>query len=126
MIRIAKQPNGKYCIWYDGQIHINQSENDYYNFALDEAKIKLSTPGFIDGVNTIIENVKDNNQLKEMGFEKPHSELIKFIPKRVTSTSYNPRDCETVGRCPNCNEFVYDGYGGTDEVCKKCGQHLKW
>lgn len=124
---IAKQPNGKYCIWdSDGKIHINQTEEDYYNFALDEAKKSLNNPNYIYGIDHIIKGVSDDTLLKQMGFDKPHSELMKYIPKLVTSQSYNPRDCETVGKCPNCGSFVSNGYGGTDLECKSCGQHLKW
>lgn len=126
-MRIAKQPNDKYCIWdKQGNLHVNQTEDDYYNFALDEAREQFLMPGFIEGVNTIIQNVSDNKVLKDMGFQKPRSELIKYIPKLVTNQSYSPRDCETVGKCPNCGDYVYDGYGGTDLQCKTCGQHLKW
>lgn len=124
---IAEQPNGKYCIWdKDGKIHINQTEDDYYNFALDEAKKRFSDPGYMNGIDKIIRQVSDNKLLKQMGFVQPHSELTKYIPELVINQSYNPRDCETVGKCPRCGNFVYNGIGGTDVACKACGQHLMW
>lgn len=126
-MRIAKQPNDKYCIWdRNGKLHINQTEADYYDFILEEAKQRFSNPDYFEGIDAIINNVSDNNLLKQMGFDKPHSELMKYIPKLVTGQSYIPRDCETVGKCPNCGSTVYNGYGGTDLECKSCGQHLKW
>ena len=126
MIRIAKQPNEKYCIWAEGQMYINQTENDYYNFVLEETRRAFATPGFIDGVNLIIKNVSDDKLLKEMGFKKTHSELMKYIPKLVVNQSYYGRDCTTYGSCPTCKAGVKNGIGGKDDVCEKCGQHLTW
>lgn len=125
-MRIAKQPNGKYMIMCGEKVYINQTEDDYYDFVLDEARQLFAKPGYIDGVSFIIKNINDDKLLKDMGFEKPHSELRKYIPKKVVHVTYNSRDCETVGRCPLCNEFVYSGYGSTDKVCEHCGQVLEW
>ena len=63
--------------------------------------------------------------LKEMGFDKPYNELVKFVPRRPQDTMYASCDFTTYGKCPNCGEKVQNGMRHRDEKCK-CGQLLDW
>ena len=125
-MRIAKQPNGKYFIEHNGKRYINQTEDDYYNFALEDARYRLNTPGYTEGLDFLIQRITSDEEAKEMGFDKPLNELIKWVPKPVISRSYAPRDCTEYGKCPKCKAIVQSGIGGTDDACPKCGQRLKW
>lgn len=96
-MRIARQPNGKYFIEHNGQRYINQTEDDYYNFVLEDAREKLNTLGYIDGINFVIQRLTSDEEAKEMGFDKPVKELIRLVPLPVVNN-----------------------------VCPKCGQRLSW
>lgn len=133
---LIKQPNEKYCIVkFSGDVtHYNLTEQDIINMYIEDAKTCIETSehyGKIiantvkDGYNEKLNRISDDI-LKEMGFDKTYDELLKYVPRKVTNTSYYGRDCTTYGKCPNCGGGVHDGIGGTDKKCGKCGQILKW
>jgi hypothetical protein len=74
-----------------------------------------------------IENVEENNRiikefedsLKSLDNKSINDELNK--PKEPTNTSFSSHDCCSVGKCPNCGNFV-DNY---KNKCT-CGQVLQW
>ena len=123
---VAKQPNGLYCAFTENETKHNLTEQDYYDLALEELKKRFHEDGYIFGLDYLIRHVSDDAILSEMGFDKPHNELLKFIPKQVVNTTYVGHDCTTYGHCPTCNASVESGYGGTDKKCKNCGQILEW
>lgn len=133
---LIKQPNGKYCeITYRDELKFfNYTKQDVINMYIQKAKEDMKNA---EHFGRIIENAESKSlfhttrlisdeELKLMGFDKPYSELVKFVPCEPISTSYSGHDCTTYGKCPNCGATVQDGMGGTDEKCSKCGQLLKW
>ena len=132
---LIRQPNGKYCeITYSNELKfVNYTEQDIIDLYIKKAKqdmenaecfgkiIECAERRYFGSVTRYI----SDEQLKDMGFDKPYKELIKFIPCEPLHTSYAPCDFATYGECPNCGATVRDGMGYTDEKCK-CGQLLKW
>ena len=132
---LIKQPNEKYCIVdYAGEVrNYNLTEQDIINMYIEDAKAHIGAAehygnlisktvgsGWREQINSIPDDV-----LKEMGFNKPFNELLKFVPLKPLSTQYVGCDFATYGKCPNCGKTVVDGMGHTDERCE-CGQLLKW
>ena len=124
---LIKQPNEKYCVVdYAGDVrHYNLTEQDIINMYIRDAKANIGAAKHYGEIITQI-NDDNNNVLKEMGFDKPYSELIKFVPRKPIHQHYASCDFATYGKCPNCGRGVQDGMGHKDEKCKKCGQLLKW
>lgn len=126
---LIKQPNGKICVCsYDGTVEkMNLTEDEYVEYCIElakeESKKNLDS---IQNFGKLIEKQKvTEEQLKEMGSDKPLSELLKFVPRNPLNTQYIPVNFETQGICPNCGKFVVNGMGGTDKKCS-CGQILLW
>lgn len=126
MIRVAMQPNGLYCAFTIDGPKYNLTEEDYYDLALQEIKDNFKGKDYVEGINSIISKVSDDTILVEMGFDKPHTELVKYLPRKVIFQSYNQRDCETVGKCPACKSIVTNGIAGKDIECPNCHQILEW
>lgn len=130
---LIKQPNEKYCVIdYAGDVrHYNLTEQDIINMYINDAKAHI---GIAEHYGNIIKrtisydclNEIPDNVLKEMGFDKPYNELVKFIPRKPTHQEYAACDFATYGDCPNCGKTVTDSIGGKDEKCRWCGQMLKW
>ena len=127
---VIKQPNGNYCYFgYNGKVIKNLSEVDYLllkakeakNIAKEELENCSSSPAELIKYHKV-----SDEDLKAMGYEKTYNEMLKYIPKRVTNSSYYGRDCTTYGRCPTCDAPVQNGMGGTDKVCRQCNQVLEW
>ena len=81
----------------------------------------------ICGVNTSELPILKNNQIeltKEVKFNN-EIETSKATPKKPLYKHYNPRDFETIGKCPNCGRNVYKYFNGAQEKCE-CGQLLDW
>lgn len=127
---VIKQPNGNYCYFgYNGRMIKNLSEIDYLLLRAKEAKdaAKKELDNCSNSPADLIKYIKVSDEdLKAMGYEKTYDEMLKYIPKRVTNSSYYGRDCTTYGRCPTCDAPVQNGMGGTDKVCRKCNQVLEW
>ena len=127
---VIKQPNGNYCYFgYNGKMIKNLSEIDYLLLRAKEAKdaAKEELNNCSNSPADLIKHIKVSDEdLKAMGYEKTYDEMLKYIPKRVTNSSYYGRDCATYGSCPTCGEPVQNGMGGTDKVCRKCNQVLEW
>ena len=124
---LIKQPNEKYCVIdYAGDVrHYNLTEQDIINMYVQDAKDCIGAAKHYGNI------VKESNKiaddvLKEMGFDKPYNELLKFVPRKPTHQEYAACDFATYGGCPNCGKTVTDGIGGRDEKCRYCGQVLKW
>ena len=132
---LIKQPNGKFCsIDSFGRLeYFNYTAIDVMNAYIEKAKRDMADAKhygkiieYIESGNTIkAENVITDKQLKQMGFDKPYNELVKFVPRRPLHPTYISHDFTTYGRCPNCGEQVENGMGHKDEKCK-CGQLLNW
>lgn len=124
---LIKQPNEKYCIVnYANEVsHYNLTEQDIINMYISDAKACI---GAAEHCGKIVAKVNDISDimLKEMGFDKPYSELVKFVPRKPIHTRYASCDFATYGDCPNCGDFVQDSIGFTDRKCQSCGQLLKW
>lgn len=136
MKKVIKQPNGKYCIvGYYGELDaFNLKEENVIDAYIEEAKRAIENA---EHFGKIIESINRgdffckpreiyDDHLELMGFDKPYSELVKFIPMKPVDTQYASCDFTTYGKCPNCGGSVQDGMGHRDEKCKKCGQLLKW
>lgn len=124
---LIKQPNEKYCILnYCGDVvRYNLTEQDIIDMYIKDAKASMGAAKHYGELITQI-NGGDDNVLKEMGFDKPYNELIKFVPRKPIHQHYASCDFATYGVCPNCGECVRNGMGGTDAKCRNCGQILKW
>lgn len=133
---LIKQPNGKYCIVnYASEVsRYNLTEQDIIDMYIEDAKACIGTAEHYGeliaktaryGCVPVVYGISDN-VLKEMGFDRPYNELIKFVPRKPTHQEYAPCDFATYGDCPNCGKTVVDGMGGKDEKCRYCGQLLKW
>lgn len=132
---LIKQPNEKYCIVdYAGEVRrYNLTEQDIINMYIEDAKACIGAAEHYGKIIKETVNVYngqtydiDDDVLKEMGFDKPYKELVKFIPRKPINTQYAPCDFATYGKCPNCGGSVQDGMGHRDEKCSKCCQLLKW
>lgn len=125
---LIRQPNGKLCICdWNGKIEkMNLTEEDYIEYCKNKAREFVSNQDNIKNFGELVklENISDE-QLKEMGSDKPLSELLKFVPRNPLNTQYIPVNFETQGTCPNCGKIVVNGMGGTDKKCD-CGQILLW
>lgn len=135
MQSLFKQPNEKYCCisFNGGVIFSDYTEQEVIDFYTKEIKKRIKQAG---SAGEIIKNIESNesiyhhrilsdDQLKAMGFDKPYSELVKFIPRTPLNKNYVSCDFATYGKCPNCGKQVQDGIGHTDKQCP-CGQVLKW
>lgn len=124
---LIKQPNEKYCILnYCGDVvRYNLTEQDIIDMYIKDAKASMGAAKHYGELITQI-NCGDDNVLKEMGFDKPYNELIKFVPRKPIHQHYVSCDFATYGVCPNCGEGVRNSMGGTDAKCRNCGQILKW
>lgn len=124
---LIKQPNEKYCIVnYAGDVtKYNLTEQDIINMYISDAKACI---GAAEHYGELIAKTNEINDgmLKEMGFDKPYNELIKFVPRKPIHQHYASCDFATYGNCPNCGDIVQDGIGFTDHKCQRCGQLLKW
>ena len=124
---LIKQPNEKYCIVnYSGDVsHYNLTEQDIINMYIEDANACIGAAKHYGDLIAKINEI-NNDMLKEMGFNKPYSELIKYVPRKPIDTQYIACDFATYGKCPNCGKTVMDSIGGKDEKCIHCGQLLKW
>ena len=136
MKTLIKQPNGKYCSAdYRGEAEfLNYTEQDIINLYIEKAKEDIKNAEHYEKLIANIEygeccrvrrNISDKD-LQSMGFDKPYSELVKFVPRRPLNQTYASCDFTTYGKCPNCSGSVQDGMGHKDEKCGKCGQLLEW
>ena len=124
---LIKQPNEKYCIInYCGDVfRYDLTEQDIIDMYIEDAKACIGAAEHYGELITQLNDVNDS-MLKEMGFDKPYNELVKFVPRKPTNQHYASCDFATYGNCPNCGKGVQDGMGGTDNKCRSCGQLLKW
>ena len=115
---LIKQPNGKYCSAdYQGRLDFfNCTEQDVINMYIEKAKEDIRNAEHYGKLIERIEN-GDNcraqrNILDEdfelMGFDKPYSELVKFVPRRPEDQSYAGCDFATYGKCPSCGSTFQD------------------
>ncbi len=135
MEELIKQPNGKFCsMEYNGKMRfVNYTEEDVINMYIEQAKKDMKNA---ERCEVIIERLVshdkhnggmvDKDQLASMGFDRPYSELVKYIPRKPLSQHYVGHDCTTYGKCPNCGKGVQDGIGHKDKKCGYCSQLLKW
>ena len=125
--KLIKQPNEKYCVVdYAGEVrHYNLTEQDIINMYIKDAKAYIGTAEHYGEIIAKTNEVPDD-VLKEMGFDRPYNELVKFVPRKPINQTYASCDFTTYGKCPNCGANVMDGIGGKDEKCRHCGQILKW
>lgn len=134
--KIYKQPNGKYCMmspYCGGGVNQNLSEQDIIDRYIEEAKRKAENDireaknfgNIIEDIRPdyFAKGIKVDDVLKEMGFEKPYNELIKYVPKKPLHQEYH--DFTTYGTCPNCKEQVSICMESGIKKCK-CGQMLDW
>lgn len=124
---LIKQPNEKYCVVnYSGEVvSYNLTEEDIIKLYIEDAKSHIGTAKHYVEIIEKTDEVSDG-MLKEMGFDRPYNELVKYVPRKPTNQSYAPCDFATYGKCPNCGGTVIDSIGGKDEKCRSCGQMLKW
>ncbi len=127
---LIKQPNGKYCYAERNSLAMNLTKEDYTEMRIAQTMIQIERELQEENLSPIVDLIKhrrvSDDQLKSMGYEKTYEEMCKYIPKKVTNTSYYGRDCTTYGNCPTCDASVQDGIGHTDKVCRKCNQVLQW
>lgn len=123
---LIKQPNGKYCVVdYAGDVrHYNLTEQDIINMYIEDAKACIGAAKHYVEIIAKTDEISDD-MLKEMGFDRPYNELVKYVPRKPVKQNYAPCDFATYGKCPNCGRTVQDGIGYRDEKCE-CGQLLKW
>lgn len=136
MEKLFKQPNGKYCkINSRGEmVFFDYTEQDVIDMYIKKAKEEADKASSYKDIIKEIEHHESRGQAKAigddllelMGFNKPYSEMVLFVPRQPTNTSYAPCDFTTYGKCPSCGRTVQDGMGHTDEKCPTCGQILKW
>ena len=129
---LIKQPNGKYCYVNPSNLTmaINLTKEEYKEMRIAQTIMQVENELHEGNLSPIVDLIKyrkvSDEQLKSMGYEKTYEEMCKYIPKRVVNSRYYGRDCTSYGKCPTCGAPVQDGIGGTDKVCKKCNQVLKW
>lgn len=123
---LIKQPNGKYCVVdYAGDVrHYNLTEQDIINMYIEDAKACIGAAKHYVEIIVKTDEISDD-MLKEMGFDRPYNELVKYVPRNPVKQNYAPCDFTIYGKCPNCGRTVQDGIGYRDEKCE-CGQLLKW
>lgn len=136
MNELIKQPNGYYCsVNFSGELkYYNYTEDDVIKLYIEKAKEDMKKAqhyGYI--VESILKRESfreprtiSGSLLKQMGFDKPYSELVKYIPRSPIDTQYASCDFTTFGKCPNCGGRVSNGMGHKDNKCGECGQLLKW
>ena len=124
---LIKQPNEKYCVVdYAGDVrHYNLTEQDIIDMYIYDAKSCIGAAKHYVELIAKTDEVSDD-MLKEMGFDRPYNELVKYVPRKPINQSYASCDFTTYGKCPNCGGLVSDGMGHKDEKCRSCGQMLKW
>ena len=136
MNKLIKQPNGKYCsVDYQGRVDFyNYTEQDIINMYIKQAREDMNNA---EHYGKIIEKIEygdrcrvkrtiGDNELKLMGFDKPYTTLVKFIPRKPLNEKYVDYDFTTYAECPNCGKSVVNGIGSRDEKCKNCEQLLNW
>lgn len=131
MKEFIQQPNGKYCdIGYNGKIRfVNYTEQDIIDLYIQQAKDDMKNakrPGEI--IKRLVDNncSVENQNIQDMGFNKPYDELIKYVPREPVGQLYVGCEFTTFGKCPTCGKNVQNGMGGKDERCRDCGQLLNW
>lgn len=124
---LIKQPNEKYCVVnYSGEVVVhNLTEEDIIKLYIEDAKSHIGAAKHYVELIAKTDEVSDD-MLKEMGFDRPYNELVKYVPCKPINQSYAPCDFTTYGECPNCGGTVIDSIGGRNEKCNHCGQMLKW
>ena len=127
---LIKQPNEKYCIVdYAGEVkRYNLTEQDIIDMYIEDAKACIGAAEYYGKLiaKTIGSDGISDNVLKEMGFDRPYNELVKFVPRRPIHQTYASCDFTSYGKCPNCGKTVQNGIGFKEEKCKDCGQFLEW
>ena len=137
--KIIKQPNGKYCIFLygGGLVELNLTEQDIIDDHLKKCEEEIkSAIQKAEGFGEIIKHFLYMQEtleyekpsealLKEMGFEHPYEELIKYLPRRPLHPQYVSCSFATYANCPNCGGRVQNGIGFKQEKCE-CGQRLEW
>ena len=136
MKSLIKQPNGKYCSAdYRGEVEFfNYTEQDIIDMYIEMAKEDIKNAERCGSLIEKIENGDrcrvhrnvDDEDLQSMGFDRPYSELVKFVTRSPINKQYASCDFTTYGKCPNCGGSVQNGIGCKDEKCRSCGQLLKW
>lgn len=129
MKKFFKQPNGKYCYFsYNGIGGFNLTEKDIKDIYVLEAEEDIKSAENFGGI--IKELLNKNKEacddfLKQIGFNEPYNELVKYVPRKPLNSRYAPCDFTTYANCPNCQKTVQDGIGFKQKKCD-CGQMLKW
>ena len=134
MIKIFKQPNGKYCYFsYNGMEKINLTEQDIKEIYISKAEAESEDAiknaenygGIIKELFYRNSNSSCDVWLKQIGFTESYENLIKYIPRKPLHQIYASSDFTTYALCPYCNEHVQNGMGFIQKQCK-CGQMLQW
>ena len=100
METLIKQPNGKYCSAdYRGKVKFfNYTEQDVIDMYIEKAKEDMRNAEHYGklverieyGDNCRVQRNINEKELKLMGFDKPYSELVKFIPPRANQSAVCP------------------------------------
>lgn len=135
-LTIAKQPNNKYYLNrydkdYNRYYKINLSEDEAIKYVSDLLlqkikQIQESDVSHGSQIKYFIDAKLEECEYEKIGFNRPVSELKKYIPAKPLNQFYVACDFETVAKCPTCKESVRNGMGGKDEKCTHCGQILDW
>lgn len=98
---LIRQPNGKICICsWDGTVEMmNLTEDEYIAYCIGLAKeeIKKNLDSILNFGRLVAKQKVTDEQLKEMGSDKPLSELVKFVPRKPLNIQFVPINFETQG-----------------------------
>lgn len=126
-----KLPNGQYGdIGYADEFLKIYTEQDIIDEYIRLAKQKMSEAQPPEAV--IAASIrytltkKDLEKLKEAGYTRPYSEMVKYIPRKPLHQQYAECNFATYGKCPACGETVQNGIGIKEEKCPNCEQALDW